>query len=1320
MVEKLSIYTLLDNGTSVPFPQSHIAGQELVQAAINTYTFTAGRMGSTNIQATLMYPICLDNYWTQREYIEFKGERYFIFSTPTSSKSNDDLRYKHELNFVSERIILDNTYFFDVVADNATDVDQFVSNSTKFTFFGDISEFAKRLNYSLKYSKVGYSVVVDSGISSEGKLMSFEDKYFSEVLQEIFNIYELPYYFVGKVIHVGYTSNAITHEFKYGYDRELLSIKKANANYKIVNRCTGVGSSENIPYYYPNDHAKGDVQAIAGDENVSIKTSDISIINNQLYQEKVSLGEKVEYKETDTHVYTQLYISTPTEEEKYPYSQEVIAETRKVDVSSDSFKYFNSTFDFYAIIDLSNDTDVTISFKLWGTLMFRYLKSGAVGMSKGWQNFSREYENHTYSLYLWNASTSSWVLGQSNIGSEKQVTIGLKAGTNRLKMSCSFTNLVNVSGYFIYTDWKSSLGISAEASGNSRVWFYNNNPVTLSNIGISISKIPSVGDYFYQKQIEGNFIMVSQNLMPPIYRETNGAERFYNAKNNTYKIPGSNEYYDFENEYVDGNPKEQIVSFENIKPTIKNIVNADNKPFGEILDVAFDEDDNDEIDAETNAYKHPYFYIKLNRFDGNYGFNLFDQGIVGADMTISMTSGACAACNFVISVLEVKSSDGRTSTFKNPVQVDDDGNILSGNQSDKWNEANIQQVQQNTVTSQVWLRVSKDDSTFGVVLPSNNRNYKPKAGDTFVLTNIDLPKQYILNAENELKEAIIKYMAENNSEKFNFSINFKRIFFAEYPEVLAELNENARLLVEYDGIKYTLYVNNYTYKVNENEILPEITVELADTITVRKGSVQQSIDAVKQDIMSSIGSIDFLKMGLKYFIRKDVDDSTEHHLVIKDGLYVTRESDSGVALQEGDSNSIQEGDVNAIQEYSEVSAAPLPTTMTLGELDNVNSVVDGTATEDVFLVKKAGSSEWTQETKSSDTPSNIYTTNINFARLLNKTSADMTATERDELNNIISKIDDGYIIAYDCVDFDTGRRYAGTLNISYDSGSYVMYFTFTIGSSQQAYVKAWLTDRQWVIDKYDVDVSSLPEAPKDGKTYGRKDGSWVEVTSGGVITIDDRLSDTSVNPVQNKVITMNINEILDEVFKLSFKSFSGGGVYEKGRIITPSISWSLEKKGQEVNPTAATVNGSTDGVSSDLKSFTSPSFVQENISYNVVCKYETQQVSRAANYTFQLKKYWGVSPNITLTNEEILALNSTWASRTMGKTTFDCTGGRYIYYIIPSSIYGNGVEFWVGGLYNSDVVVSTMDVTNSFNVTENYTIMRLRPKQMGVLSIEIK
>ena len=83
-------------------------------------------------------------------------------------------------------------------------------------------------------------------------------------------------------------------------------------------------------------------------------------------------------------------------------------------------------------------------------------------------------------------------------------------------------------------------------------------------------------------------------------------------------------------------------------------------------------------------------------------------------------------------------------------------------------------------------------------------------------------------------------------------------------------------------------------------------------------------------------------------------------------------------------------------------------------------------------------------------------------------------------------------------------------------------------------------------------------------------------------------------------------------------------------------------------------------------------------------------------------------------------MDSTWASRTMNEVTFDCTGGKYIYYIIPSNIYGDGVDFWVNGFKNNDVVVTDMQVTNSYNVTATYKVMRLNNIQTGILKVEFK
>lgn len=1286
MVETLSIYSLRAEGEKIPFPSAELQGK------IADYQFTVGRMGSVSLTATLMYPRCLDNDWDNTQFVEFKGEKYFIFNTPTSSKSNSDLRWKHELNFTSERVQLDNTYFYDTVSLDATDVDQYVSNSTSFTFFGDIAEFVKRLNYSLKYSGIGYSVVIDEGISSEAKLMSFEDKFFSEVLQEIFNIYELPYYFVGKVIHIGFTSNAITETFKYGAKNQLLSITKTNANYRIINRCTGVGSEDNIPYYYPNTNRKGQVQAIAGTSNTSIKTEDISIIDEELYREKVSLEEKITYEESPIEIDPSIYID---DKFNLTLNNSVRTVPFVYDGSSEDFKIFRTKYDFYTLIDLPSQTTVTLKVSLSAILDFRY----------EFVNHTRPYDYASWNVYKRVGDDTNWELVELklNVPNNGTASFILDKGTNKIKIVPNFETIVNVSNYKGYRNFGSTLNIDIEGSYIYKTWSYKNARVTLQSIGISILKDPAVGDFFYQRQVTDSFMRTSQKLLPPIYRETKGAERFYNAKNNTYKIPGTDEFYVFENEYTEGNPKEAIVSFEHIKPSIKGIKNAAGQLIAEIVDVAFDADDNDELDTKNNSLEHPFFYVKLRKIDGPYGFNLFDQAIASGEMALSFTSGKCGACTFTI---KVKEEGENSNVFRNPVQVDILGNIVPGNAADKIKESNIQPEQQDTRNNEVWIALEKEDSTFNIVMPNATQNYKPSAGDSFVLLNIDLPQEYILSAENDLKEEIIRYMVQNNSEKFNFSIRFSRIYLENNPKVLEQINENARLQIEYDvdvegkPRLYELYVSNYTYKVSSGEILPEISVELSDTITVRKGALQTSISAVQQSVLNTIGSIDYLKMGLKYFLRKDVPDTAQEHITFNNGILVK----AGSTIIEVGENVIQEVDGNGIvEEVMPIEEEPPVKLNTLGSLDNVESIVDEPVTEKVTLVKDVGSGKWTQEKMSINIESIIYIYSSTLLDGDRKVELALNEMDHASILEIYKKKNESKsTIIYRGVD-KTGKQYIVALSCYGD-------FSIIPAELEGIMKVAYVNPVDGFIYTFQI------------KTTGEKSIATVpeKIGSGGSIIIDSVLSTESENAVQNKVITQYINELMAEVFPLRMSSLTGGGTYEIGDKVKPAFSWTLEKKGETVKPTKATVNGGTEGVSEDFSSYVSPVEITSNKSYSVVAYVGNISAGSGNSYSFHLKKYYGVSTKTTLTNEEILALSSSWAtSRTMSESLFDCTGGKYPYYIIPSSIY-SGLEVWVGQFRNTDLVITDQQVTNRFGNVTSYKVIRLNTIQFGKLYISFR
>lgn len=903
--EILKIKTYVDGKNDLPFPSAE------EQIGITEYTYTSKRMGNVTLSARLMHRRCLDKLWTGLQYVEFRGEKYFISATPSSGKDNEDARYEHTLSFIPERDLkLNNVYFYDAVSEESTGDDKYKSNSTNVVFFGTIEEFVARLNESLKYSGLDYTVVIDEGITSEAKLMSFEDQFFFNVLQEIYNTYGLPFYFVGKVIHIGFTSNAITQTFKYGFDNELLSIKKNNANYRIINRCTGTGSEDNIPYYYPNSSPKGDITAEAGAANAGIHQEDIRIVDYEKFASGMDINSTLEYIAMSIsdmkYATSPLSVSKPSDiKELQPIIGLHPGETDHVQIYITANIIHPGIITLPLALHIDNITEMPVRQEF----------------DSKWDIFSKDdyYDFYDDSGVLFSVGGTDFVQDQF-----KNIELGdtlyiktTKAGTMRIVLQIN-----TVIAYKKRAPGEAAQAESKAGRSNSQsyytgriifeqgivtpsngVWSYGNDEngniveLSLEDVGLSVSGTPADGDTITQK-LE-RYITPSKYLMPPVYRESLGAERFYNALNDTYTNPDTGEKYVFENVYDPAIPREHKQEFGDIKPTIKGMTNAAGQRMDQILDIAFDLDDNDEVDEE-GKYLHPYFFVKLPKYDGDYGFNLFDHAIDEEEMSISMTSGQCGACEFIIGV-----SDDEAQ--RNLVQVDSSGNLLRDSDGnvrcgrEGMSEESPQDRQNDTMNYEVWIALKKEESTYGQIMPNAQQNLKPAQGDTFVILHIDLPQAYILNAENELKEAIIKYMAQNNSEKFNFSITFSRIYLEEHPDIESQLNENARIQVEYDGVKYEFYISQYTYKCLDEEALPEISVEITDTVTVNRTTLQNTADAIIKDMNDAVGNIDFLAQGLRYFIRKDVDDIALGTVTFRKGVLFGNFSSgllgSGAAIQ---------------------------------------------------------------------------------------------------------------------------------------------------------------------------------------------------------------------------------------------------------------------------------------------------------------------------------------------------------------------------------------------------------------------------------------
>ena len=921
METRLELYKLVD-GQKVLFPS------EDKPLFLDTFTYTSQRMGGTpSITASVKYERCLDEEW-DGVFAEFNGERYYVKTEPNSSKSNDDARFEHAITLYSERFVLDNTYFIDAVQGDSA-IDKYKSNSTKVLFMGDIEEFASRLSDSMAYAGLDYTAVVDEDISTEHKLVSFENKFISEALQEAFNIFEVPYYFVGKVIHFGYTSNAITTPVEYGADEALMTIQKNNANYRIVTRCSGTGSEDNIPYYYPNLSPKGEIAAVASAGNFSVR-----VVNAEVFSNKVSPSDEIRYKAATfdkeylsaeypiffgqdlTHIQNRLITDTNNPLEAYVMT-----------ISNVKGYWQKGSCTAIQSINVTYAGVITIKAEMTSV----YFREGKYMEGKPLDIINVPTSVQTFRLAVYSKGNDIAPLPYEYFDAEQLksgVSVNIEtAGEYYVSFQMVFDDSRKVTSldhiqYYVYPT------VSLEVTSADVGWLLNGEITSLSSLGLAVSGNPKSGDRI--TQTVGRYIQPSKTLMPPIFRETRGAERFYNAISGIYPTPEiPSEFYDFANEYTEGDPREQVVSFENIKPTIKGMTNASGQPIDKFLEFAWDADDNDDFDPETGEYYHPYFFAKLPKFDGPYGFNLFDYANENGEMAFSMTSGVCGGCEFSIGV--------GSESQKNIVQVDANGNLERDSKGNV--KLGVAQDRQNdTIHNEVWIALKKEENTYPVLMPSLSRGLVPTSNDTFVILYINLPQAYITAAEHRLYEEIIKYMKLNNDEKFTFTIGFSRIFFAQNPAFLAQLNENARLLVRYNEREYTFYISSFKYAMTAGDVLPNISVDLVEELTTTGNSLQLRIDAVKQDILASVGGADVLKTGLKYFLRKDTEDTANEKLTFLKGAKFGKYS-SGPLGGGGAINVNPDGSTTAEFDFLKIRRKAEFAEITIDELKSVGGTI---------------------------------------------------------------------------------------------------------------------------------------------------------------------------------------------------------------------------------------------------------------------------------------------------------------------------------------------------------------------------------------------
>lgn len=910
MEKYLYVYELVEVMSNVfdeiPFPDPNDKPLEIAD-----FTYSASRHGVPMISATINSPQSLQGKWNHKQVVTFRNTKFYITEIPSSKHDNANPYYRYEVQMYPAWNVVTKTYFYDVVDSSVSDSSvKYFSNTTSVTFFGTLTEFISRINASFKHSQLEYQVkIADSLIGSEivnvVKEYSGNEMTLLDAMKKAFDVWKVPFYMDSDSNYFvfGYFKNDIGTILRYGHDKELISVEKNNAHANIITRATGVGSEQNIPFYYPNDTERGDVsytlsQLDYTDDDGNSQYKDL--IEGEDYEvfDKNAMANAL--KESSTVYYTDFHPN--------PMNIEYMAlavkrandwENPGFEIGDDIegwFEFPNSLrpkYPFYFYKEKEHYIRVAFSIANPGELSINtaliYNDSNELGhiyFNISEFNWIKLYviDTDVHNSYTFGYLVSdlkdpkiTW-MGDNNAidvdidDPHKLYILEFYLDVARKKQIFKNQYDVDIVNYNFYLSLQDLSKVKnycwVDESKTKRADFK-----TLREIGIAYDE--------QEKDLKFTFNLLDKvpyqtNLMPSIFTrgkafhitddttdyysvtaESKSTERYYNAIDDTYPT-GDLGFIKFPTTYNVKNRSEAMYKYDDIKPEIKNVRNRGGELIGEIADVAYDYDDNDYIKgtgSDANNHQHPYFYVKLHKTDyasKTFGFNLFDYALADEPMTLQITSGSLTGCKFKVQIVETS-----PNKFANPVLVDDNGNLKKDKNGNityesciSSNTAYFIDSQQNTKKNEVWIALLKEDSTFGVIMPNKENKLRLKAGDTFNIININLPKAYILAAESRLDYAIIKDMFNDNAERFNFAIDFSRIYLREnYNEnelnakagIYSLLDESSRILVYVDdNTTVYQYVESYTYECKASEMLPKISLGLTNSI-VKKESIAEKL-----------------------------------------------------------------------------------------------------------------------------------------------------------------------------------------------------------------------------------------------------------------------------------------------------------------------------------------------------------------------------------------------------------------------------------------------------------------------------------------------
>lgn len=163
-------------------------------------------------------------------------------------------------------------------------------------------------------------------------------------------------------------------------------------------------------------------------------------------------------------------------------------------------------------------------------------------------------------------------------------------------------------------------------------------------------------------------------------------------------------------------------------------------------------------------------------------------------------------------------------------------------------EFDIVKCEQTALINKTYKLTCKrvEDTSIQLIFPY--KDYKPSAGDKFVLLEIDMPEIYIKVAEVRLKEEGDKWLGLNSNPIFTYNPEIDAVNVLRNPQIAENLKEGRTFVFSDEDLGISKAIRISNLKIKDNGFAPEYEITLSDKHTVSLA------EKVTQSVVNMIGS----------------------------------------------------------------------------------------------------------------------------------------------------------------------------------------------------------------------------------------------------------------------------------------------------------------------------------------------------------------------------------------------------------------------------------------------------------------------------------